>query len=171
MVGMVSVSTRAKWRALTSAGVSMLKKCLTPPTLSERRYFANYQGWFRLRVRNRKTRLPHHSVLVPRNADDFFRLLTSFRAMDHSISRRSVLKSMLGAGALSLFRKHSFLAQQLSSLTLDWFTRERFLPMREPQWARRPLVRPIGTILIAISCPPWAALLSQISTNSSAKCS
>jgi len=30
-------STRAKWRALRSAQSSTLKKCLTPPTLSERR--------------------------------------------------------------------------------------------------------------------------------------
>src|ERR1700737_3981593 len=29
-------STRAKWRALRSARVTTLKKCLTPPTLSER---------------------------------------------------------------------------------------------------------------------------------------
>lgn len=34
--------------------------------------------------------------------------------MDHSVSRRSVLKSMLGAGALGLFREHSFLTQENS---------------------------------------------------------
>jgi hypothetical protein len=32
-------STRAKWRALQSARSSTLKKCLTPPALSERRCF------------------------------------------------------------------------------------------------------------------------------------
>jgi hypothetical protein len=36
-------STRAKWRALRSARSSMLKKCLTPPTLSETRCYANYR--------------------------------------------------------------------------------------------------------------------------------
>src|ERR1035438_8593253 len=31
-------STRAKWRSSPSARISMLKSCLTPPTLSERRF-------------------------------------------------------------------------------------------------------------------------------------
>jgi hypothetical protein len=36
-------STRAKWRALRSARSSTLKKCLTAPTLLERRFMANYR--------------------------------------------------------------------------------------------------------------------------------
>ena len=35
-------STRAKWRSGLSARRSLLKKCLTPPTLSETRFNANY---------------------------------------------------------------------------------------------------------------------------------
>src|ERR1035437_130869 len=38
---MAEPSTRAKWRALRSARVSTLKKCLTAPTLSEMRFFTN----------------------------------------------------------------------------------------------------------------------------------
>jgi hypothetical protein len=36
-----SSSTRAKWHALPSARTSTLEKCLTPPTLSERRFCTN----------------------------------------------------------------------------------------------------------------------------------
>src|SRR5258708_22953983 len=39
---MAEPSTRAKWRALRSARVSTLKKCLTPPTLSETPVFASH---------------------------------------------------------------------------------------------------------------------------------
>src|SRR5437899_11056132 len=41
---MAEPSTRAKWRALRSARVGALKKCLTGTTLSERRCFNNYIG-------------------------------------------------------------------------------------------------------------------------------
>src|SRR6266849_2686278 len=34
-------STRAKWRARRSPCVSVLEKCLTPPTLSERGFYVN----------------------------------------------------------------------------------------------------------------------------------
>jgi hypothetical protein len=34
-------SARAKWRSSPSACRSVLKNCLTPPTLSETRFFAN----------------------------------------------------------------------------------------------------------------------------------
>jgi hypothetical protein len=37
-----SSSTRAKWRALPSARTSTLEICLTPPTLSERRFLTSY---------------------------------------------------------------------------------------------------------------------------------
>jgi hypothetical protein len=43
LVGMAEPSTRAKWRAFRSARTSTLKKCLTPPTLSETRFFTNSQ--------------------------------------------------------------------------------------------------------------------------------
>src|SRR5207245_9396117 len=43
LVGMAEPSTRAKWRAPLSARTSTPKKCLTPPTLSERRFFINNQ--------------------------------------------------------------------------------------------------------------------------------
>src|SRR5579864_8292851 len=37
---MGTFSTRAKWRTLSRACCSVLEKCLTPPTLLERRFFA-----------------------------------------------------------------------------------------------------------------------------------
>src|SRR5260370_42664877 len=42
LVGMAEPSTRAKWRALRSARTSTLKKCLTPPTLSETRQLPSF---------------------------------------------------------------------------------------------------------------------------------
>src|SRR5579871_989306 len=42
-VGKAEPSTRAKWRSSTSARRSVLRKNLTPPTLSERRCYANYR--------------------------------------------------------------------------------------------------------------------------------
>jgi hypothetical protein len=37
-----AISTRAKWRSSPSALIGMLKICLTPPTLSERRYYVSH---------------------------------------------------------------------------------------------------------------------------------
>src|SRR6266567_1234624 len=49
---MAEPSTRAKWRALRSARSSTLKKCLTPPTLSETRFINNLGIIFRTRVKS-----------------------------------------------------------------------------------------------------------------------
>src|ERR1700723_3389019 len=59
---MAEPSTRAKWRALRSAWSSMLKKCLTAPALSERRFFDNHQL---ARETNSKSSSAIHRVLLP----------------------------------------------------------------------------------------------------------
>src|ERR1700758_2821081 len=43
-VGKGKPSARAKWRSSSSVCPSVLKNCLTPPTLSERRFFASYRS-------------------------------------------------------------------------------------------------------------------------------
>jgi hypothetical protein len=39
-----AISTRAKWRSSPSARIGTLKSCLTPPTLSERRYYIRHES-------------------------------------------------------------------------------------------------------------------------------